>query len=622
MGTAALATCVLLALAAAFVDTAPRGALRRLDQRVVPMMLAAAATMLVAATGRLVVALAQNDFTYAYVASTSRRGTSVGVRISGLWGGAEGSLLLFTAMLTVAIALVPGPILRRPRALGSLVVATLAAATLFAASPFDRLALPPLSGRGVAPILEHPAMLAHPPLLYVGTVAALTPALCADHRSARRLAVAAFTTITVALLLGASWAYVELGWGGWWAWDPVENVALMPWLLLIATFHAAPSSRSTRFTYALLWPLILAGTAMTRTSLRTSVHAFADAAALRWWLWPISAIAAVAAAFAGVRAFRRPPSKPSRDLRRGARVLLWISVAVIGLGTFRPFVPGEATAGWFYTTTLFPVAFLGALAIGVAPQLHRPPRLALAIQIAIGALVGLGAAWLGDARAWNQLLLAAALGAGVLCLVAGQRDRWPMLLGHLGMLLVVAGALAGTTGTSRTVELAAGATATVAGHTIENIAVDTTGPTVAVPEVRAVVLVDDHERAEPSIAVFAERGLRLPEVATVSTMASDVQIILRSADDNGSITVTVNVQPLIRLVWFGAILLALSGLTLAMTRRYRPSRFERSSSSTVESGAGSSTTSVGAGPPVVGAGGRTGSVVASVTADRSDQAGR
>jgi len=613
MGTAAVATGVLLALAAAGLDAAR--STRWTEPRAARLLAAAAATMLSIATGRLCVALVKNDFTWAYVASNSRRGASLAVRTSGLWGGAEGSLLLFTTMLAIAVALVPNPVGRRVRSFGSFTVAALAAATVFSASPFERLALPPLSGRGVAPILEHPAMLVHPPLLYIGTIAALTPAMCAEPRRARQLAIGAFTTITIALALGASWAYVELGWGGWWAWDPVENVALMPWLLLIATFHAPPSSRSTQLTYLLLWPLVLAGTAMTRTSLRTSVHAFADAEALRWWLWPIAAVAAIAVVIATVTGEPQPSGARGRGPRLIARLLLWVAAAIIALGTFRPFVPGEATAGWFYTAMLFPIACIGAVAAGTAPQLARVSRPTLALQVSIGAFVGSVLVWAGDARGWNQIVLAAALGAGLLCLAVGRRDRVPMFLGHLGIVCVLAGALAGTTGTSRTIELAAGTTGTVAGHTIENVAVVTTGPTAAVPEVRAVVLVDGYDRAEPSIAVYGDRGLRLPEVATVSTMTSDVQVILRSANDDGSITITVNVQPLVRLVWIGAALLTLGGLAMAFGRRYRPSRFDRNSSSTVESGAGSSATSGASGFGTEGRSAVAGSAVRSASLD-------
>lgn len=603
MGTAALAIGALLALSSALIDGVVPRATGPARSRSVRFLLTAAAVMISAATVRLAIALVQNDFSYQYVASTSRRGASTGVRLSGLWGGAEGSLLLFTAMLAIAVALVPDPVHRRARALGGLVVGAFAAASLFAAFPFDRIALPPLSGRGVSPILEHPAMLLHPPLLYVGTVLALLPALSADPRRSRTLALAAWTTITVALLLGASWAYVELGWGGWWAWDPVENVALMPWLLLVSTFHSTPTSRSTTLTYAVLWPLILAGTAMTRTSLRTSVHAFADAAALRWWLWPATAIAAVVVAVIVGPALRPRRGQRGSDPRTVARILLGVTVVVVGLGTFRPFVPGEATAGWFYTTMLFPVTCIGAIGLGVGPQFRRTAPQALALQLGGGAILGVMLSWLGDARGWNQLVLAACLGAGLTCLLLSQRGRLPMLLGHLGIACVIIGALAGTTGTSRTVELAAGAEADVGGHTVQNLGVTATDAGFDVPQITARVLVDGQTKAEPSIAVFADRALRLPEVATVSTLTSDVQVILRAADDDQSMTVTVNVQPLIRLVWLGALLLAAAGIAMAVGRRrrltdadlrrdvaasYRPSRFERSSCSTVESGASDS----------------------------------
>ena len=185
------------------------------DQRLAPdrVLLMTAVGLLLASVFVLSAAIMRLDTSYAYVAEQTRPGMSLPLRFSALWSGAEGSLLLFGAMTATALTVGHRHAPRWQRAGVGLVTAGLAATSWQAANPFVRLELPPLTGVGMAPILEHYAMIIHPPLLYLGLCLAMTPALVRDNHLAHRLGLAALGVLTVALGLGSAWAYVELGWG-------------------------------------------------------------------------------------------------------------------------------------------------------------------------------------------------------------------------------------------------------------------------------------------------------------------------------------------------------------------------------------------------------------------------
>lgn len=492
--------------------------------------------------------LVTEDLSLAYVADQTRPGTGWARRASGLWSGAEGSLLLFAAVVGTGLLVGrrSGP---RWQAVGTATVtAGLAGASHFGANPFARSAVVPAAGRGMAPILEHGAMLIHPPLLYVGFALALTPALARDRGRAHRLGALALGVLTAAQAIGASWAYVELGWGGWWAWDPIENVALIVWLLLAAALHARaldPQRQtgtgllSAPVLWALCWPAVLAGAALTRTSERTSVHAFADAAHLARWLWPLAAVAGLGAA---LRVAEDRPTIPHRSdwPRRAPRVLLGLAALLVAAGTYRPFVSGDTTAGWFYSRSLFPVAVVGLILAVTLPVTHRgrsTPRPAT--------------------------------------------TRAPVALGHLGMALILVAAVAGTASTESTVRLHEGGLTTVDGHTIGLVTILVTeGPR---PTVATEVMVDGHHRLTPSVTLHPGRGLRLPEIATHSTPWRDAQVILRDVDPLLGAQLTVRFRPLNQLVWWGAGLVTLAAALAALRRTHRSPRPKR----TDDSGPGS-----------------------------------
>lgn len=247
-------------------------------------------------------ALLAHDFQVEYVAENSNRAMPLFYLMTALWGGQNGSLLFWGWILSIYSAAVVSLYRQRYRELMPYVVATLAFTSfffcivhLFAADPFQRLPFTPEDGRGLNPILQHPVMAIHPPLLYLGMVGMVVPfafaiaALLSGKldttwlRAARRWILIPWTFLGFGLLLGGKWAYVELGWGGYWAWDPVENSSLMPWLVATAFLHSIMIQE--RKGMLKVWNVALAiltyglcifGTFMTRSGIISSVHAFAQ----------------------------------------------------------------------------------------------------------------------------------------------------------------------------------------------------------------------------------------------------------------------------------------------------------------------------------------------------------
>ena len=253
------------------------------------------------AFGCLVSAFVNHDFSVAYVVSNSNTALPLQYRVAGVWGGHEGSLLLWVLMLalwTVAVALfsrhLPVPVTARILAVMGLVAVGFLLFMLLTSNPFDRLFPAALEGRDLNPLLQDPGMVIHPPMLYMGYVgfsvafAFAIAALIGGNldvqwaRWTRPWTTVAWVFLTIGIALGSSWAYYELGWGGWWFWDPVENASLMPWLLGTALIHslAVTEKRNSFKSWTVLLAILafsfsLLGTFLVRSGVLSSVHAFA-----------------------------------------------------------------------------------------------------------------------------------------------------------------------------------------------------------------------------------------------------------------------------------------------------------------------------------------------------------
>jgi cytochrome c-type biogenesis protein CcmF len=258
--------------------------------------------------GFLTWAFLQQDFSVAYVARNSNSLLPELYRYSAVWGAHEGSLLLWVLILCLWIAAVaqfskslPGHAVARVLSVMGMVAFGFLAFTVFTSNPFERLLPAALEGHDLNPLLQDPGLIFHPPLLYVGYVgfsvafafaiaALLEGRLDSDYvRWARPWTNVAWAFLTVGIALGSFWAYYELGWGGWWFWDPVENASFMPWLVGAALLHsqATTEKRGSFSSWTLLlaiaaFSLSLLGTFLVRSGVLTSVHAFASDPAVPW----------------------------------------------------------------------------------------------------------------------------------------------------------------------------------------------------------------------------------------------------------------------------------------------------------------------------------------------------
>jgi cytochrome c-type biogenesis protein CcmF len=487
IGQALLLLGAVAAGVAAVLAIARRGT--RAGEQVAVGLLGLAAAALVAATLTLMLALVQHDFTLVYVADTSRRAMSAPYRAAATWGGMEGSLLFWTALLATVSALALARFVRRARAASPLVIAVPAALTAaFAvigaatANPFRTLQVPATDGSGLVPILEHPAMLYHPPLLYLGLVALVPPfaltlgALstgrldAAWRQTCRRWMFVPWILLAVGMIGGANWAYVELGWGGYWAWDPIENTALLPWLAVTAFLHQSVRARGRDAAahqeglgaeglaeesepradligaalVLLAFVVAILGTLLTRSGAASSVHAFGQATAVGRALLALVTVLAVICVVVLARAWRRArhstPSPAHSDLaswltRDGLlRVQLVLVVGALTLilaGTMSPILRsllgGETTAvdGSYFATMTAPAVWCALLIMAIAPALGSPRSIEQILRVP--ALIGLAVAALVALAGWTSIvtLVSAALAglAGSAAVIEGAR-RW------------------------------------------------------------------------------------------------------------------------------------------------------------------------------------------------------
>jgi cytochrome c-type biogenesis protein NrfE len=470
---------------------------------------------------RLARAFVTTDLTLAYVAEHSRRGQSLAYRVAGVWGGMEGSLLLFAAIMATAAALA---VRRAARPWFAAAAATLLGATaLVTAWPFHRLAAPALEGFGLDPILLHPAMVVHPPLLYAGLAATL-PAF-ASTRHTRRWMLGALAVLTAAMTLGALWSYVEQGWGGYWAWDPVENASLATWLAVLVALHARgdTTSRRTAILHRLPFVVALGGSAVSRAGLAGSVHAFADVERVGWALAALMVVAAVAAT-TDVR--RRPPASRLDRWPLVQVVLTAAALVVVTVLTIAPLLladdrAGARVGGTYFARLLAPFAWVGAAALVVlAVRQRRRVH---------------GAAWIA----------------------------------HVGMLVLLLGVGGSTFDREQVTEVPSGAAARVAGVLVVNRGIELAdGPTPGSQQVTALLEVNG-VAARPALVSYPERGGVLAETALVTRPWRDVQVLLRSARDDGRVLVEVRTKPLVELIWLGAVLVTAGAIVSA---RRRPGR--------------------------------------------------
>lgn len=588
---------------------------------------AAYVTLIAAAFAVLVTAFVQLDFSIAYVAANAQRSLPMAYRIAATWGGHEGSMLLWLLMLsgwTWAVALRRGSL---PAAMHARTLAVLgwigAAFLLFVlttSDPFALLAVVPGDGRDLNPLLQHPGMVLHPPLLYMGYVgfavafAFAVAALIGGELDAawarwtRPWTSAAWSFLTLGIALGSWWAYSELGWGGWWFWDPVENASFMPWLAGTALIHslAVTDKRGAFLSWTLLLALLafalsLLGTFLVRSGVLSSVHAFAsDPARGLFILVLLAVVIGVALALYAWRAPTLAARGAFEPLSRETllllnNVVLLVATASVLLGTLYPLALdalglAAVTVGPPYFETLLTPLFAAlAVLVGIGPlakwKRTELPALAARLRWAAvaGLVAGLAAAWLG-----GRLPLASAIGAGLAAWIAASvlidlraagrpsRARLGMAIAHLGAAAFALGvACASGKEQQRDVRLAVGESVELDGYRYTFWGVrPLAGPNYE--GVQGLVEVtrngDAVARLLPEKRVYRVQRLPTTEAAIDAGVARDLYVSLGQPSPDGSWTLRIAIKPFVRWIWAGCALMALGGALAASDRRYRRSK--------------------------------------------------
>ncbi|HEV8628527.1 MAG TPA: cytochrome c-type biogenesis CcmF C-terminal domain-containing protein [Acidimicrobiia bacterium] len=602
--------------------------------------LTAAAVLLILGLAGLGWALLTGDYSPEYVARATSRSMSWPYRLGSLWSGMEGSLLLWSSLLAVGLcagvvrlrrAAEPA-LLARVQAVGGALIGAATLLVLTAADPFARLGFPALDGAGLTPILEHPALLYHPPILYLGqtllavpfavTVAALAAGRLDDAWLAisKRFALLAWVALTAGMVAGAHWAYQELGWGGLWAWDPVENASLLPWLATTAFLHSAVvverRGRLKAWTAALAlaaFALALVGAYLTRSGATASVHAFAEARAIG-----VAFLAAVTAVVVGgglllVKRGRnlgpgwRTNGVASREAALLANnVILLAVLVVVTAGTLAPLISKAVGAVDFTVAPRFFAMFtaipaLVALALaGIGPLLpwtaRSPGRGSSPVSAehpesrdfrrrrataAVGA--GLGAAVAAALGLLTPLVITAAVTAGVtFALSATQalrvRRRSRALaacLAHLGLALALFGIAGSTAGTETSGPLRTGEQLTLGRYRlVQEGLIERSSERRSSVRVQLGLFAGGRRLGtlRPGLDTFhgpGGSGAPLPETALRSTPREDLLVTVVRIDlDRGVAVVEVFRRPLVLWVWIGGILVVAGG-ALALQRSGR-----------------------------------------------------
>ena len=578
-----------------------------------------------------------SDFSVQLAASNSHAETPVMYKITGVWGNHEGSLLLWAMSLslwTVAVTVfsrhLPDAFLARVLGVLGMVSAGFISFTLVTSNPFERLLPGVAEGRDLNPLLQDPGMIIHPPLLYMGyvgfsvafafAIAALMSGRldAAWARWSRPWTTVAWVFLTAGIAVGSGWAYYELGWGGWWFWDPVENASFMPWLLGTALIHslAVTEKRGAFRSWTVLlaigaFSLSLLGTFLVRSGVITSVHAFATDPKRGLYILALLVIVIGCSLF--LYAMRAPRLAGggsfgfvSRETALlGNNVLLTVASASVLLGTLYPLFLdalnlGKISVGPPYFEAVFvplmtPVVVL--MMFGPFLRWKDDDFVAAVRKVApafiASVLIGFGVAWAVDHVTWRTVLGLALSAWVVLASIqllvgrlkeragasAGSRLRsitaswWGMWLAHFGVGIFIIGVtLVGSLDQNIDVKMKEGQRAELAGYTfLFRGALDADGPNY--DAARGIIELSRDGRAlgtlTPEKRVYRAQGMPMTEASLDIGVFRDVYVSLGEQLPDGAWIVSLYYKPFISWIWMGCLLMGLGGVFAASDRRYR-----------------------------------------------------
>lgn len=575
-----------------------------------------------------------DDFSVAYVAANSNTALPTAYKISAVWGAHEGSLLLWVAMLGcwgLAVAWfsqsLPLEMVARVLAIMGMISVGFILFTVETSNPFTRiLPSPPAEGGDLNPLLQDFGLIVHPPTLYMGYVGlsvAFAFALAALMggrldaawaRWSRPWTVAAWIFLTLGIALGSWWAYYELGWGGWWFWDPVENASLMPWLVATALLHslAVTEKRGLFKSWTVLlaifaFSLSLLGTFLVRSGVLTSVHAFASDPERGVFVLALLGICVGGSLL--LYALKAPTvasvgrydwiSRESALL--GNNLVLLVAALAVLLGTLYPLIidflgMGKISVGAAWFNTMFvPLAVLLSFFIGLGAMSRwksdSPKRLSKELMAAfvLSVILGFATPIIKTSEMNWQVVLGMTLGIWVIAASTwdvwkksrGQLSRIPklgisylgMIVAHIGVGISVIGVtMVANYSVEKSVKMAPGESAEFAGYRFEFVeSGHIEGPNYSSEATRFEVYDGDTliNVMTPEKRRYTARGTVMTEAEIDVNLWRDVYVSMGEPLNDGAWGMRLQVKPFMRWVWLGAIFMSLGGLMAMLDKRYR-----------------------------------------------------
>lgn len=585
----------------------------------------------------LVHAFVVNDFTVRYVAENSNSALPVWYRVAATWGAHEGSLLLWVLLLSVwtfAVAIfsrrMPLDAVARVLAVMGMIAFGFLLFILFTSNPFSR-GLPqyPIDGRDLNPLLQDIGMIFHPPILYMGYVgfsvafAFAIASLLAGRldtawaRWSRPWTQAAWMFLTLGIVLGSAWAYYELGWGGWWFWDPVENASFMPWLAGTALLHslAVSEKRATFKAWTVLlalsaFSLSLLGTFLVRSGVLVSVHAFASDPTrglfILGFLLAVIGSSLLLFAFKGsqVKSHGKHELWSRETLLLGNNILLVAGLLTVLLGTLLPLVHKELGLGsisigtpffnHIYSWLIIPFALL----LGVGPLFRwrrqdlgeLKGKVMLALVLSLAAALLLPKLFAEAFKPWAAL----GIGLGVWIIVTSVQEtwarathkhgfatgvrklgnsHWAMILGHVGLAVSIIGiACTQNYSIEKDLRMQAGDRVQFADYEFVFTGIkEKNGPNYDGFKGVLEVHQDGKQVAllKPEKRMYTVSRMPMTEAAIDAGVTRDLYAALGEQLDNGAWAVRIYYKPFVRWIWFGGVFMALGGVLAMLDKRYR-----------------------------------------------------
>ena len=588
---------------------------------------------------------AVNDFSVQYVVNNSNSSLPIYYRLSAVWGSHEGSLLLWIWLLTLwgaAVALfskhLPQEAVARVLGIMGIISIGFLLFVLFTSNPFTRT-FPdfPVDGRELNPMLQDVGLIFHPPLLYMGYVgfsvafafaiaSLMTGKLdSAWARWSRPWTMAAWVFLTLGIVLGSWWAYYELGWGGWWFWDPVENSSLMPWLAGTALIHSLAvtekrgSFRAWTVLLAILaFSLCLLGTFLVRSGILVSVHAFASDPTRG--LYILAYLVVVIGGSLTLYAYKGNQIRSRDNAERYSRetllllnnILLMTALCVVFLGTLLPLVHkqlglGSISIGAPFFDQMFLIIMTPfALLLGIGPLVKwrrdqfSEIRTPVVVSVVVMAIAGFALPYFLHNKFTVSVVLGTMMSVIIVLLSLYEmkqrathrelffkgitklsRSHWGMILAHLGVAMTVWGiAFSQNFSVERDVRMAVGDTVQIADYDFKFTGVsDANGPNYMGGKAQ----IDISKDGKPEATLFAEKRfytvskMPMTEAAIDWGFTRDLYVALGEKIEDNSWALRLYYKPFIRWIWIGGLFMALGGLLCMFDRRYRFSRLVKQS---------------------------------------------